>query len=123
MGQFSNSVATNEAEVTSPWGEIGIQFLTNRKGYFSLSDVLPEKDGAVACIGNYSFEFCHENRQVRSSLKATFHLTVSIRGQRATGKIQSNNYHHGSSGSLSTGKTMSVFLIFTQGTHRNVKNR
>ena len=56
-------------------------------------------------------------------LKATFHLTISVRGQRATGKIQRNNYHHGSCGSSLTGKTMSVFLIFTQGTHRNVKNR
>ena len=41
----------------------------------------------------------------------------------ATGKIQSNNYHHGSRGPSLTGKKMSVFLIFTQGTHRNVKNR
>ena len=54
-------------------------------------------------------------------LKATFHLTISMRGQRATGKIQRNNYHHGSCGPSLTGKTMSVFLIFTQGTHRNVK--
>ena len=56
-------------------------------------------------------------------IKATFHLTISVRGQRATGKIQRNNYHHGSCGPSLTGKTMSVFLIFTQGTHRNVKNR
>ena len=28
--------------------------------------------------------------------KATSHLTISMRGQRATGKIQRNNYHHGS---------------------------
>ena len=57
------------------------------------------------------------------SLKATFHLTISMRGQRATGKIQRNNFHHGSCGPSLTGKMMSVFLIFTQGTHRNVKNR
>ena len=57
------------------------------------------------------------------ALKATFHLTISMRGQRATGKIQRNNYHHGSCGASLMGKTMSVFLIFTQGTHRNVKNR
>ena len=56
-------------------------------------------------------------------VKATFHLTISMRGQRATGKIQRNNYHHGSCGPSLTGKRMSVFLIFTQGTHRNVKNR
>ena len=54
------------------------------------------------------------------TLKATFHLTISM---CATGKIRRNNYHHGSCGSSLTGKMMSVFLIFTQGTHRNVKNR
>ena len=43
--------------------------------------------------------------------------------QRCNGKIQRNNYHHGSCGPSLTGKTMSVFLIFTQGMHRNVKNR
>ena len=57
------------------------------------------------------------------AVKATFHLTISMRGQRATGKIQRNNYHHRSCGASLTGKTMSVFLIFTQGTHRNVKDR
>ena len=46
-----------------------------------------------------------------------------MRGQRATGKIQRNNYHHGSCGPSLTSKTMSVFLIFMQGTPRNVKNR
>ena len=58
-----------------------------------------------------------------TAVKATFHLTISIRGQRATGKIQKNNYHHGSCGASLTSKTLSVSLIFTQGTHRNVKNR
>ena len=69
-----------------------------------------------------------ENRSGRnlkevSHQGATFHLTISMRGQRATGKIQRNNYHHGSCGPPLTGNTTSVFLIFTQGTHRNVKNR
>ena len=59
----------------------------------------------------------------RSGFKATFHLTISMRGQRATGKIQGNNRHHGSCGPSLTGKTSSVSLILTQGTHRNVKNR
>ena len=45
-----------------------------------------------------------------------------MRGQRATGKIQRINYHHGSCGSSSTGKTSSVSLIFTHRTHRNAKN-
>ena len=56
-------------------------------------------------------------------LKATFHSTISMRGQRAMGKIQRSNYHHGSCGPSLTGKTMSVFLIIMQGTHWNVKNR
>ena len=36
-------------------------------------------------------------------IKATFHLTISMRGQRAAGKIQRNNYHHGSCESSLTG--------------------
>ena len=55
------------------------------------------------------------------TLKATFHLTISMRGQRATGKIQRNYYNHGNCGSSLRGKTSSVSLIFKQGTHRNVK--
>ena len=61
-------------------------------------------------------------KRFRCVVKATFHLTISMRGQRATGKIQRNNYHHESCGVSLTGKTMSVFLIFTHGMHRNVKN-
>ena len=56
-------------------------------------------------------------------LKATSHLTISMHGQRETGKIQSNDYHHGNCGPSLTGKTSSVSLIFTQWTHRNVKSR
>ena len=29
------------------------------------------------------------------SVRTTFHLTIFMRGQRARGKIQRNNYHHG----------------------------
>ena len=58
-----------------------------------------------------------------AELKATFHLTISVGGQRATGNIQRNNYHHGICGTSLTSKASSVSLIFTQGTHRNVKNR
>ena len=57
------------------------------------------------------------------SLKATFHLTISMRGKRAAGKIQRTNYRHGSCLPSLSGETMSVVLIFTQGTNRNVKNR
>ena len=60
--------------------------------------------------------------ELASSFRATFHLTISMLGQHATGKIQRNNCHHGSCGSSLTGKTSSVSLIFTHGTHRNVKN-
>ena len=56
------------------------------------------------------------------AFKATFHLTISMRGQRATGKIQRNNYRNGSCGPYLTGKTSSVLFIFMHGMHRNVKN-
>ena len=65
----------------------------------------------------------HVNGPLHGVLKATFHLTISIRWQHARGKIQRNNYHHGSCGHSLTGKTPSMSLIFTYGTHRNVKNR
>ena len=51
-----------------------------------------------------------------SLLKATSHLTISMREQRAMGRIQRNNYHHGSCGACLRGKTSSVPLIFTYGT-------
>ena len=57
------------------------------------------------------------------AFKGTFHLTISMLGQCATGKIQRNNYRHGSCEHSLTGKTSSVSLIFTHRTHRNVKNR
>ena len=56
-------------------------------------------------------------------VKATIHLTISMRVLRATGKIQKNNYHHGSCEPSLTCKTSSMPLIFTQGTHRNIENR
>ena len=49
------------------------------------------------------------------TFKATFHLTIPMRAQRATGKIQRNNYHQGSCGPSLTGKTLSVSLNFTNG--------
>ena len=60
-------------------------------------------------------------KMTRVILQATFHLTIFMRGQRATGKILRNNYYHGSCGPSLTGKTSSVSLIFTHGMHRNVK--
>ena len=62
------------------------------------------------------------NRRVRNSLKGYFSLNDSMRGQRATGKIQRNNCHL-KIAAFFNGKTISVFLIFTQGTNRNVNNR
>ena len=41
-------------------------------------------------------------------LKANFHLTIPMSGQRAKGKIQRNSYHHGSCGPSLKGKTLSV---------------
>ena len=39
--------------------------------------------------------FSNYLKQHANCFKATFHLTISMGGQRATGKIQKNNYHHG----------------------------
>ena len=69
---------------------------------------------------NRTFQIIGLLRSCLISHKATFHLTIPIRGQRATGRIQRNSCHPGSSGPSLTGKTSSVSLIFT---HRNVKNR
>ena len=69
----------------------------------------------------------HSARKIPPSgkqpLRATFHLTIFMRVQCTTGKIQRNNYHHGNCGPSLMGKTSSVSLIFTHRTHRNVKNR
>ena len=51
------------------------------------------------------------------------HLTISMRGMRATGKIQRNSYHHGICGPSLTGRALSVSLIFRHQTHQNIKNR
>ena len=87
-------------------------------------------DDISACLLRYFTSSCmnltinnYKYRQSPVTFKPTFHLTISMRGERAAGKIQRNNYHHGSCGPSLTGKTMTVFFIFTQGTHRNVKNR
>ena len=64
----------------------------------------------------------HGNRYVKSSLKGYFSLNDSIRGQRETGKVRSNNYHQGNCGPSLTGKTSSVSLIFTYQAHRNVNS-
>ena len=77
-------------------------------------------ENSVNIRSEYASDFCHNRK---SAFKATFHLTISMPGQHAAGKIQKNNYHHGSCGPSLTGKTSSVSLIFTHGTHRNVKNR
>ena len=50
-----------------------------------------------------------------TEIRATSHLTISMRVQRETGKIQRNNYHHGNCGTSLNSKTSSV-------SHRNVKN-
>ena len=85
-------------------------------------------EGALnGCILNLYLQIFRFGRFVSviqpQQVEATFHLTISVRGQRATGKIQRNNYHHESCGTSLTSKTSSMSLIFTQGKHRNVKNR
>ena len=72
-----------------------------------------------------SIAYLHPRKiaELEVAFRATFHLTIFMRGQRTTDKIQSNNYHHGNCGQPLTGKTSTVSLIFTHWTHRNVKNR
>ena len=80
--------------------------------------VFPRDSSAI--ISENCIAIAGEKKNCSCSLEATFHLTTSIRGQRATGKIQRNSK---SCGSSLTGKTSLVPLIFMHGTHRNVKNR
>ena len=54
-----------------------------------------------------------------AAVTASSHLTISMLGQRARGKIQRNNYYHESCGPSLTSKMSSVYLIFTHGTHQN----
>ena len=105
------------------------------------NDVRDKRERLVACVlsGNskmylgkeYTMEQINKMdcndvntllNRYKSILNATFHLTISMCGKCAMGKIQRNNYRHGSCGPSLTGKTISVFLIIMQGMHQNVKN-
>ena len=90
---------------------------------FAESTIRFQGSAQFAPYGVYILFYYKRHSYLRLLPKATFHLTISMRAQRATGKIQRNNYHHWDCGPSLTSKTMSVFLIFTQGTHRNAKNR
>ena len=81
------------------------------------SGVQIRKSFDVSVIVKYSYHFAggllveqqwhvNQNKIVSGFLRATFHLTISMRGQRATGKIQRNNYHHGSWGPSLTDKRL-----------------
>ena len=122
------------------WNKKNLQCLQAMNGHFDWfisehQSVNPSGEAISILPGKYKrFTFVHVVLSLKAAesdwlswlnytLKATFHLTVSIRGQRATGKSQRNNYRHGSCGPSLTGKTSSVSLIFTHGTHRNFKNR
>ena len=67
---------------------------------------------------NFLRIFNNQNR--KRNLKGYFSLNDFYAW--STCKIQRNDYRHGSCGPTLTGKTSSVSLIFTHGTHRNVKN-
>ena len=94
-----------------------------RKLYVDIQVQFPGPASKLSCVDRSvpSTDFVPLDAQ--DGIKAAFHLTISMRGQRATGKIQRNNYHDGSCGPSLTSKTSSVSLIFTHGTHWNVKNR
>ena len=96
----------------------------NREPFRSLTKNCSKLDKNKSIVSRFSVIVVYKLAvSTVQKVKATFHLTISVRGQRATGEIQRNNYHHGSCGPSLTAETMSVFLIFKQGTHRNVKNR
>ena len=73
-------------------------------------------------VQDYSSVFRSVHIEKSYAVMATFHLTILMREQLATGKIRRNNYHHGNCGPSLTDKTSSVSLIFTHQTHRNVKD-
>ena len=89
--------------------------LQSCKGYFSLNgfDAWDVERAKFKGIITMQVVFAGEtlsvpliipmHAQKNHRAKATFHLTISMRGQRATGKIQRNNYHHGSCGLSLTG--------------------
>ena len=90
---------------------------------FFLSVTSMTRFGTYFVIHMQSTNMVEVRTKVRTAMRATSHLTISMRGQHPTGKIQRNNYHHGNCGQSLTGKTSSVSFIFTHWTHRNVKNR
>ena len=62
------------------------------------------------------------NSEIVGRVVTGFHLAIFMRGQRATGKIPKELLPSRELRSSLTGKTASVSLIFTHGTHRTVKN-
>ena len=61
---------------------------------FSTSGKFITKFNVLCCISLSETLFWTGARgRIPITLKAIFHLTISVRGQRATGKIQRNNYH------------------------------
>ena len=79
-----------------------------------IDDVLPVKDGTqrppwhlflwILLILRCPCMEIVKGKVALIALKATVHLTISMRGQRAMSKIQRNNYHYGSCGPSLTGK-------------------
>ena len=62
--------------------------------------------------GTYFFEFCPlQAAHAWKLLSEKQPLTISMRGQRATGKIRRNNDHHGSCGPSLMGKMIGVFHL------------
>ena len=74
-------------------------YLSTSLAIASCSRVAIFPSDVSAIISENCIAITGEKKNCSCSLKATFHLTISMRGQRATGKIQRNNYHHGSCGS------------------------
>ena len=95
--------------------------MTNRVSLFEIFFSIKDE---TACFEKRSFLkgglYCQSDKTI---VRATSHLTLSMHGQRAVGKSQRNNYHHGNCEQSLTDKTLSESLIFRHHAHGNVKNR
>ena len=115
--KFSERAARFLIRPASPWKnrkQMSILLLSLKSIHFALAKLLQPhlKISPIAIFAFYSLNYSlaarlQDNSRPKSptkvetkrklhQFKATFHLTIYMCGQRATGKLQRNNYHHGS---------------------------
>ena len=72
--------------------------------------IVPKKIHSWTLQGLFKHLFHSAHQLGEIMIKVTFHLTISMRGQLATGKIQRINYHDESCGPSLTLKNLRCFL-------------